>query len=359
MNISRLFYKATGIMPKKEIVRTCKNIGKDISNELKPGDTVNPTRVREILTKYIGKKKAASIEISDSFDTFKKYTQSAGMSNDLATIAFLGSKSAVLQNPKNFKILLSLRTSDMPTNEAVNTTAHELEHVLFQRFSAKAFLDKMKIKLLGPKWLNRYMQKYAEVINSKNMEMQQGLAWYSKLGDSAIGGYVKHPLTEQGLHAQMNLSKNRSLRSFLNDFIKEQLENPADKRLNIKTLKNLRTILREEARAYKVGGATERYFDIKNGTVSHNPTKSDMYAAIYEKTSEEMTKRLKQAKKDWFKSLFKRTSKPKVLSETKNPDGSITQEILANGKKQIITTREMEESEIPPDILEYLNETKK
>ena len=118
--------------------------------------------------------------------------------------------------------------------------------------------------------------------------------------------------------------------------------------------------MREEARAYKVGGATERYFDVKNGIVNPNPTKSEMCAAIYEKTSEEMTKRIKEAKTNCLKSLFKRTSKePKVLSETKNPDGSITQEILANGKKQIITTREMEESEIPPDILEYLNETKK
>lgn len=360
MNISRLFYKATGIMPKKEIVRTCKNIGKDISNELNTGDTVNPTRVQEILTKYIGKKKAAKIEISEDFDTFKKYAQSVGMSNDLATMYFLGSESAVLQNPKNFKILLSLRTSDMPTNEAVNTTAHELEHVLFQGLSPNTFLEKMKIKLRGQKWVERYKEKYSEVINAKNMEMQQSLAFYSNIGDSAIGGYVKHPLTEQGLHAQMNLSKNRSLRSFLNDFIKEQLENPADKRLNIKTLKNLRTILREEARAYKVGGATERYFDVKNGIVNPNPTKSEMCAAIYEKTSEEMTKRIKEAKKNWLKSLFKRTSKePKVLSETVNPDGSITREILVKGKKQKVTARVMEESEIPPELLEYLNETKK
>ncbi len=360
MNISRLFYKATGIMPKKEIVRTSKNIGKDISNELlSAGNSVTPARVHEILTKYIGKKKASTVEISDSFDTFKKYTQSVGMSDELAATYFRNSRSAVLQNPKDFKILLSLRTSDMPTNEAVNTTAHELEHVLFQRFSSNAFLDKMKIKLFGQKWLNRYIEKYSEVINSKNMKMQQGLAWYSKIGYSAIGGYVKHPLTEQGLHAQMNLSKKRSVGSFLNDFIKNQLENPTDKKLNIKILKELRTLLREEARAYKVGGATERYFDVKNGIVNTNPTTSEMYAAIYEKTSEEMTKRLKEAKKDWFKSLFKRTPKErKVLSETVNPDGSITQEILVNGKKQKITTREMAESEIPSDILEYLNETK-
>lgn len=111
------------------------------------------------------------------------------------------------------------------------------------------------------------------------------------------------------MHAQMNLSKNRSVRSFLNDFIKEQLENPTDKKLNIKILKFLRTILKEESRAYKVGGATERYFDVKNGIINLNPTKSEMCAAIYDKTREEMTKRIKEAKKDWLKSLFKRTPK--------------------------------------------------
>ena len=45
MNISRLFYKATGIMPKKEIARTCKNIGKDISNELNAGNSVTKVKV--------------------------------------------------------------------------------------------------------------------------------------------------------------------------------------------------------------------------------------------------------------------------------------------------------------------------
>lgn len=48
---------------------------------------------------------------------------------------FWGSESAVLQNPKDLKILLSLRTSEMPANEAANTTAHELVHVLYQRLS--------------------------------------------------------------------------------------------------------------------------------------------------------------------------------------------------------------------------------
>ena len=62
-----------------------------------------------------------------------------GLDDDMANMYFEASKSTVLPNPKDKSILLSLRLECMDTVDALNTTSHELEHVLFKRFSPRAF----------------------------------------------------------------------------------------------------------------------------------------------------------------------------------------------------------------------------
>ncbi len=360
MGIYRLFYRATGLMPRKEIVRTCKNIGKDLAQELKPGETVNPARVQELVAKRIGKKNAAKIEISDNFNIFQRYAEDLGISKDLTSAYFYGSKSAVLPSPKTSKTLLSLRTSSMGTSEAINTTTHELEHVLFKQFSPRSFLEKLYVKIRGQKWLDNYIKKYANIMNSKGFDMQQLLLRYSNLGLAATNGYTENALTNIGLHSQMKL-ENETIKDYLNKLIQRYIENPADKKLNLKILKATRDILKDESRAYKVGGASERYFDAQHSSVNQNPTKSEMLALLYDNTISVLNKRIRHAKIDRLKSLIYPTKlkqklfSPKILSETVNSDGAITKEMSMNGKKVKVTTSEVKESELSKDVLDALS----
>ena len=347
MGIYRLFFKATGLMPRKEIVRTCKNIGKDLAQELKPGETVNPARVQELVAKRIGKKNAAKIEISDNFNIFQRYAEDLGISKNLTKTYFEGSKSAVLPNPKTSKTLLSLRTSSMGTSEAVNTTTHELEHVLFKQFSPRANLEKLYLKLRGQKWLDNYIKKYANIINHKCFSIQHLLLRFSNLGLAANNGYTENVLTNVGLHSQMKLNKVTT-KDFLNGLIQSDIEKPTDAKLNLKILKAVRNTLKDESRAYKVGGASERYFDSQHGTVNQNPTKSEMMAYLYDNTISVLNKRIRHAKIERLKSLIYPTKliqklrTPKILSETVKSDGVITQERSMNSKKVKVITSEVQ-----------------
>lgn len=356
MGIYRLFYRATDLMPRKEIVRTCKNIGKDLAQELKSGETVNPARVQELVAKRIGKKNAAKIEISDNFNIFQRYAEDLGIPKDLTKTYFEGSKSTVLPNPKTSKTLLSLRTSSMRTSEAVNTATHELEHALFKQFSPRANLEKLYIKLRGPKWSANYAKKYSQILNEKNYDMQAHLLRAGNFGLSAIGGYTEKALNNAGLHSQMKL-KNETIKDYLNKLIQRYIENPVDPKLNLKILKSLRNTLKDESRAYKVGGASERYFDALHCSANQNPTKSEMMAYLYDNAISVLNKRIRSAKIERLKSLIfpSKLQSPKILSETVNSDGSITQEALFMGKKLKVTTSEVQDSEVPKEVKDVLD----
>ena len=154
---------------------------------------------------------------------------------------------------------------------------------------------------------------------------------------------------------------NETTKEFLDKLIQNNIENPVVPKLNLKILKSVRNTLKDESRAYKVGGASERYFDALHGSVNQNPTKSEMMAYLYDNTISVLNKRIRHAKIDRLKSLIcpsklkQKLLSPKILSETVNPDGSITQEISMSGKKVKVTTSEAQERELSKDVLDALS----
>lgn len=308
--ISRLLYNATGIMPQKEIIRTCKKIGIELGKDCKPGENIDLEKLRKLLTEAVGTKKASKIVITDDLDTFKKYTKSLGFDDDLAKMYFMGSRSAVLQNPKDKTILLSLRTAGEKTEAALNIAAHELEHVLFKAISPRAALEKIYLKLHSQKFLNKFVQKYGQLLNEKNMDLQQGLLWRSRLEDgNALWGYIEHALSREGLLKQMGMNSYKALRNNLDCFI-HSLMDQKDYKTNIKVLKALRLVLRDESRAYKTGGAVERFWQESIGNSSPNATKSEIYAMLYDETIPSIKSELKKQQIERFKNIFKIKSKP-------------------------------------------------
>ena len=307
--ISRLLYNATGIMPQKEIIRTCKRIGIELGKDCKPGENIDLEKLRKLLTEAVGTKKANKIVITDDLDTFKKYTKSLGFDDDLSETYFMGTKSAVLQNPKDKTILLSLRTAGEKTEAALNIASHELEHALFYAISPRATLEKIYMKLRGQKFLNNLIQKYGQLLNEKNMELQQNLLWFSKLenGDT-FGGYTKHKLSREGLLKQTDMPLYKTLRDNLDDFVHNLMDN--DHKTNIKVLRTLRDMLKEESRAYKTGGAVERFWQESIGNSSPNATKSEIYAMLYDETIPSIKSELKKQQIERFKNIFKIKSKP-------------------------------------------------
>lgn len=301
--LSKLLYKTTGLMPRKEIVRTCKGIGKQLAKECDNGGSVNIKRVSELLTEHIGNKEAGKIVIADDFDTFKRYAGGIGLDDDMAKMFFEGSKSAVLSNPKDKSVLLSLRLGGLNTAEALNTASHELEHTLFMALSPKSFLENLYLKLRGPKFLDKITQKYGAILNEKNMDLQQGLLYRSKLGESVLQGSTMHELNKKGLLAQMELPNEESFQNVINGLVEHcKVENNPKVSLNV--MKGLRGILKDESRAYKVGGAVQRSWDEAKGLATDKANKSEMFAMLYDETLKVVKKEIKNLRKQRIKSLF-------------------------------------------------------
>lgn len=298
MKIARLFFKVTGLMPNKEIVRTCKNIGLSLSKNIsETGDVIDIRRVRELLVENIGAKKSSRITIADDFETFKRYVRGLGIDDKTAERFFKQSLSAVVPNPSGKDILFSLRTSSMEAGKALNTFTHELEHVLFKTISPKAFLDRLISKIRGDKWLRAYVEKYGRLMNEKMKKLQMDLIYMMQMGGNAIGGYTNNPLTRKGMAAQMGaemgeLSLNSRLRCIVRD-----VQIPDDPKLSLKIMRGMKGCLKDESRAYKAGGAVERAWNESQGVFNENANKSEMCAAFYDATLDIINKEIKRLKK--------------------------------------------------------------
>lgn len=292
-------------MPRKEIVRTCKEIGKELGRDCKSSDSIDLKKFRQLLSKAVGEKNADKIIISDNFETFKKYTKELGLDDNTSEMYFMSSKSAVLMNPKDNTILLSLRTSGAETAEALNIATHELEHVLFRSLSPRATLEKFYIKLRGPEYMEKIIQKYGQLFNEKNLDMQNGLLSKSQFDDlSPIGGYTNQILSTEGLLKQMNIDSYKTFRTDLDSLVSDLLEKKNPK-TNIKILKAMRAVLKDESRAYKSGGAAERFWTESQGNFNPNANKSEMFAMLYDETLPSIRKALWKQRIEYLKNIFK------------------------------------------------------
>lgn len=250
------------------------------------------------MQKLIGSKRAGKIVVADDLDTFKKYASDLGLDEKNAELFFMLSESAVLPSVKKKSTLLSLRISKMTTSEALNTIAHELEHAIHRTASPRSIFEKIYVKIRGQKWIDNYIKKYGEEVNMTSLSLQSDLLNRSGLG-AASQGYTAYPLNRSGLLAQMNLPDYKSLQECLRKIVKENLTE--DKKLNKKILNSLKLLLTDESRAYKAGGAVERYWNTAAGKSNPNATKSEMFAMLYDET----VKIIKQERKNMFKEKLK------------------------------------------------------
>lgn len=320
VNISKLVFKATGIMPKKQIIRTCENIGNRLSDELLAGGggAIKASRVKELLTNAIGAKKASKVIITDDLATFKEFAaKELNLTDDLAEYFFRNSKSAVIPGPKTNRSLLSLRTNDMKPEEAVNLSSHELEHVLNQRLGFRAFRERIYIKVRGKKYLENYTKKYANVMNEKNMDLQANLVMKSKLGYSASCGFTSYEAGIEGLLKQTGMKSKQELHQMLENLIRKEIILPDCDKRNLKVLKALKAILKDESRAYKVGGKVERNYTnadtlkrlTENGSATDfkptsNTTKAEMLAQLYDEAIVILKKEVRHQRINKVKSFF-------------------------------------------------------
>jgi hypothetical protein len=301
--VSNLIYKVTGRMTNKKIVKTAEKIGTElIQRASKNGGEIQIKDIQDVLSLNIGKKKASRFIISDKLDEFiafsKKYL---GLDEELATSAFYGCRAAAVPgggktNKSFFKIDLSIFEN---LGDKVNTISHETEHLLFQTLSFRSLLEKMQIKILGKKWLQKFLDKYGNLMNEKNLQLQEILLERLNIGECATG-FTKHQKSSNALLEQLNLNSRKEMEWELKEFIRYGVLLPSDSKTNLKILKTLRLLLKDESRAYKIGGKVE----IKASPKTDKITKSEMFAQYYDETIKVLKQEIKHEQKNRIREIF-------------------------------------------------------
>lgn len=306
VNISNVIFRVTGVMPSKRVVKTCKNIGFTLANEAKDGKAITNERVGELLSDSIGKKKAMKIIISDKFEDLERYMKSIGINDEcLIKAVYSGTASTVLSNPKDKSVLLSLRLQGYNLKESLNLITHELEHALNQSLSFKVKFQLLCARLFGKKYLEKIINKYGQLLNEKNMDLQSSLLYMSKLyGDKgcAIGTSTTQPLSVQGLVKHLGFFNESALAQNLRTQITSLLVN--NFKTDNKILAMCKFMLRDESRAYKSGGAVERYWNKINGVNDANANGSEMIALLYDEALKQVKKENKDLRIRRLKAFF-------------------------------------------------------
>lgn len=308
IGIGRLIYRATGIMSKKGIVKNCEAIGKALAQEVKAtGGKVEPQRVHELLADVIGRKKASKIAITQDLDTFKAFAkENMNLTEEIAELHYKKSRSAVIPPGKSGKTLLSLRINDMSTVEALNASAHELEHVLYNSVSTTAKKHQFLLKLIPKAKLEKIQKQGNNLLNKTMLNFQRTLIGKANIGPSSRALYecTEHKAGLHGLLKQTGFETRKELHDAIRTTIREDVLLPCCDGKNLSLLKILRRCILDEARAYKVGGIVQRNF-----APNENISKCEMIAQVYEEAAIVLKSEIKNQKMNKWRRFFGRPQK--------------------------------------------------
>jgi hypothetical protein len=300
--VSNLIYKVTGRMNNKQIVKTAEQIGTDLLQRAnKNNGKIQIEDVKDAFVRNIGSKNASKIIISDNLDEFLNFTKTKlHISEDLGKTYFYNSNAAVVPdgvklNNVFFKIDLS---SFANLGEKLNTITHESEHILQRLIGYRALLEKIEVKVRGNKWLQNYLSKYANLMNEKGIMLQGNLIYRLNVGEYAIG-FTDFKRGSRPLLEQLGLKSSKEMGEELKMLLKVLLLPKGDKK-NLKLLKALKFLLKDESRAYKVGGNIET----KVFPEINNITKSEMLAQYFDETIKVLTQEIKQERKNQLRQFF-------------------------------------------------------
>ncbi len=279
IGIGRLIYKATGVMSHRGIVKNCEKIGRTLAGDIRAGGRIETGRVHELLSEAIGSKKAAKVTIASDFDTFKAFAKdNLKLTDEIAERLYNGSVSAVIPGGKSGKTLLNLRLENADNLEALNLTTHELEHVLWGNVSMSAKKRQFIMKLI-PQEVLEYLQKSLSNTGNKKLHaFQNWLIQQSKLGpvSSRLKDCTEYKPGLEGLLKQTGFESREKLHDAIRTFVRQELIFPGIDERNPAFLKLFRKNIRDEARAYNVGGRV-----VRNFVKGENISKSEMLAQLY------------------------------------------------------------------------------
>lgn len=315
--IGDVIYTVTGVMPQRCIERKSLSIGQKISIAVAQSDNHNDivNRVREILQKTLGKRAKRIHFVTSRQEYIELENKNLGISAETAAMRYDNSLSGVTPRWNGDKVGLSLRLEKLPRDYVGATSAHEIEHALYEAFSFNILKERIIFKI--PKLKNiiyRNELKYADLTSQKLEVLQSFLA---KIISSVSTLKVPPKNNDEGLLQQCRIESLKKLHTVIKKFLYSSgiLTIGEDKK-NLFFLKSIICIFKDEETAYKVGGETWRYYNgLTKPELADAATDQDLCSRMYHAAIEVMKKEKKHVKRNLWRKMFR--LKPDYSSEQK------------------------------------------
>lgn len=308
MGIERLIFKATGIMSKGCIVKNCEKIGNAVSEEMaRNSGHIEIEKIHEILCNTVGKKAASKIKITADKDSFLEVARNKiGIPEEQAeSIWNSSSSSAIPIEGKNS--LVSLRIDRMAPSTKANISVHELEHAMNQTCSFESLFTRLFNKTKYGKSQIAKMMEQVPMLNQKGFETQSNLIFtIGRFGISCKGlSEVEKGLT--GLLKQTKFTSRTELREAIRGMLYSNgiLSPETMAKDNKLILKFIKTLLKDESRAYSVGGKSENlWYKLSKTPTNGNATKSELCSDLYDEAVSVINEELKHIRHGKVKKLL-------------------------------------------------------
>ena len=319
MNLGNILFRTTGIMTIKQIKSSSAEMGR-IFSELVASDGVNKgEEINKILQLFLGKHSKKIKAVSDKQEFVELCKKNLNMSEEYAVQGYDCARSMVLPKGAGDAVILNIRSESLPLEDLASTASHETAHALYAAFSLPAFIENLiyKIPKLKEKFLIKNLDKTDEY-NQKLDTLQTILvSLIGKFGVDGASGISKAENTTEGLLKQCNLKSLSDLRTEIRKFLYSSgiLKIGEDKQ-NKLWLESLIYNIKDEQRAYEIGGVTQRFYcDLMGSDLQNKAAKSELCARIYDEAIKVLKKEKKHVSQNIWRSKFK--LKPKYASETK------------------------------------------
>lgn len=286
MGLGQVLFKATGIMTKRVRLNKCAELGEFLTQRTMQAGKTSLEDVSFFLEQNLSPAKMKRIKVAGDKNILRDFlSKEMEIPEEYAKfLAEYATLSSVAKSPVTGNALLDLRIADMKPSQAINTCVHETQHLLKRTSAIDTRLSELYLKIRGGKYTQKLMQRYSEILNKKAVSTQQMLMGEVLNYNHGTEGFAN------GEALDIILSKTgckdiKQLREYLREMIRKEIVIPGCDKRNYKVLNGIRSVLKDEANSYKIGGIAEKNYCNASGIAFNGDTKAETVSRLYSETA--------------------------------------------------------------------------
>ena len=311
--IGELLFRTTGLLTKRGVMRKSTEIGEAISGTIAKNGKIAQNDITEIIGNTLGRK---SSKINITFDKESFVTgiqENLRLPQDMGEMLYNNVKAASIPRAYGEKVIVNLPLEKIDnTIEFANIVPHEFEHALFQAFTPLRKIDPIVMRLTDRfkkyqkiPFVRKYFE-WAESMEQKanplSAKLQGGLICEVGHNFNSFTQISEHTKSIEGLLSQCKCKTIEELHEKIRELLyKREILNVGDFKSNYIFSRAFKHVLKDESRAYTVGGSSQKMLLKSLGKTSENATYSELNSMLFD----EAIKILKQESKSNLKNRLR------------------------------------------------------